>query len=89
MAPELRVEDATLELHRRRRGAVERRLDVPALHDEQHGTAVAVLPGPATPARVSGRDLSESHVMSVGAGAGGAATAERCARSGWTGPAAR
>lgn len=51
------------------------RLDVPVLHDDQHGTAVVVLAALVNAARVTGRDLREAHVVIVGAGAGGAATA--------------
>jgi malate dehydrogenase (oxaloacetate-decarboxylating) len=48
---------------------------VPVLDDDQYGTAVVALPALANAARVTGRELSESHVVIVGAGADGAATA--------------
>lgn len=58
---------------------VERRLraalDIPVIHDDQHGTAVVVLAALINAARVTGRELAEARVTIVGAGAGGAATA--------------
>lgn len=58
---------------------IERRLreelDVPVIHDDQHGTAVVVLAALLGAARVTGRELGDAHVVIVGAGAGGAATA--------------
>lgn len=59
--------------------AIERRLrdalDVPVIHDDQHGTAVVVLAALINAARVTGRELADARVVIVGAGAGGAATA--------------
>ncbi|WP_405845808.1 NADP-dependent malic enzyme [Streptomyces sp. NBC_01518] len=51
-------------------------LDCPVMHDDQHGTAVAVLAGLRGACRVLGRSLEPSRVAVVGAGAAGIATAE-------------
>jgi malate dehydrogenase (oxaloacetate-decarboxylating) len=52
-----------------------RTLDVPVVHDDQHGTAIVVLAGLLGALRVTGRELKELRVVIVGAGAGGAANA--------------
>ena len=58
---------------------IERRLrktlDVPVVHDDQHGTAVVVLAALLNAARVTERELRDLRVAIMGAGAGGAATA--------------
>lgn len=58
---------------------IERRLrdmlDVPVVHDDQHGTAVVVLAALLNAACVTGRELEQARVVVVGAGAAGAATA--------------
>ncbi len=48
-------------------------LDIPVFHDDQHGTAVVVLSGLINAAKVTGRTLSESKVVIIGAGAAGTA----------------
>ena len=48
-------------------------LDIPVFHDDQHGTAVVVLSGLINAAKVTGRDLTESKVVIIGAGAAGTA----------------
>lgn len=57
--------------------AVEERLksdlDIPVFHDDQHGTAVVTLSGLINAAKVTGRKLSESKIVTVGAGAAGTA----------------
>lgn len=51
-------------------------LDIPVMHDDQHGTAVVVLAGLINAAKVTGRKLSDSKVVLVGAGAAGVAVAK-------------
>ncbi len=46
-------------------------LDIPIMHDDQHGTAIVVLAGLINAARVTGRDLSSCKVVLCGAGAAG------------------
>ncbi len=48
-------------------------LDIPVFHDDQHGTAVVVLAGLINAARVTGRNLLDSKVVVIGAGAAGTA----------------
>lgn len=50
-------------------------LDIPVLHDDQHGTAVVVLAGLINACKVTGRRLSETRIVMVGAGAAGVAIA--------------
>jgi len=58
---------------------VERRLkellDIPVVHDDQHGTAVVVLAGLLNALKVVGKELSLSRVVISGAGAAGNAIA--------------
>jgi len=59
---------------------IERRLkaelDIPVLHDDQHGTALVVLAGLINAAKVTARKLSASRVVVSGAGAAGTAVAD-------------
>jgi malate dehydrogenase (oxaloacetate-decarboxylating) len=59
---------------------IERRLieelDMPVMHDDQHGTAIVVLAGLINAAKVVGKELSSLRVVIIGAGAAGAATAK-------------
>jgi malate dehydrogenase (oxaloacetate-decarboxylating) len=48
-------------------------LDIPVFHDDQHGTAIVVLAGLINAAKVTGRSLKDSRVVTVGAGAAGTA----------------
>lgn len=48
-------------------------LDIPVFHDDQHGTAVVVLAGLINALKVTGRELGNSKVVIVGAGAAGTA----------------
>ena len=48
-------------------------LDIPVFHDDQHGTAVVTLAGLMNAAKVTGRSLSDSKFVVVGAGAAGTA----------------
>src|SRR5215212_9910358 len=49
------------------------RLDIPVMHDDQHGTAIVVLAALRNAAKVVGRELSELRVVVSGAGAAGVA----------------
>ncbi len=50
-------------------------LDIPVMHDDQHGTAVVVLAALINAFKVVGKKLSSARVVILGAGAAGAATA--------------
>jgi len=56
---------------------IERRLieelDIPVMHDDQHGTAIVTLAGLINAAKVTGRDLNTSRVVVNGVGAAGSA----------------
>jgi malate dehydrogenase (oxaloacetate-decarboxylating) len=49
------------------------RLDIPVMHDDQHGTAIVVLAALRNAARVVGRELADLRVVVAGAGAAGVA----------------
>jgi malate dehydrogenase (oxaloacetate-decarboxylating) len=49
------------------------RLDIPVMHDDQHGTAIVVLAALRNAARLVGRPLSDLRVVVAGAGAAGVA----------------
>lgn len=51
-------------------------LDIPVMHDDQHGTAVVVLAGMLNALKVVKKPLKESRIVIVGAGAAGIATAK-------------
>lgn len=55
--------------------ALQQRLDVPVLHADQHGTAVATLAALRNAARVVGKRFEDLRVVISGAGAAGTATA--------------
>lgn len=48
-------------------------LDIPVMHDDQHGTAVVVLAGLINAMKVTNRKLSDAKIVVVGAGAAGTA----------------
>jgi malate dehydrogenase (oxaloacetate-decarboxylating) len=48
-------------------------LDIPVMHDDQHGTAIVVLAGLINACKVTGRDLNKSRVIFSGVGAAGVA----------------
>lgn len=48
-------------------------LEIPVMHDDQHGTAVVVLAGLINAMKVTGRNLSDAKIVVVGAGAAGTA----------------
>lgn len=57
---------------------VERRLiealDIPVMHDDQHGTAVVILAALINAAKVVGKELGELQIVVAGSGAAGTAT---------------
>ena len=57
-------------------------LDIPVLHDDQHGTAIVVLAALANALRVVGKQLDQVRVVVTGAGAAGSATARMLAAAG-------
>ncbi|GLI28103.1 malate dehydrogenase [Agromyces rhizosphaerae] len=57
-------------------------LDMPVMHDDQHGTAVVALAALLNAARIVERDLASLRVVISGAGAAGIAVAEILLRSG-------
>ncbi len=65
---------------------VERRLiealDMPVMHDDQHGTAIVVLAALTNALQVVGKRLAESRIVISGAGAAGIAVAEILLASG-------
>ena len=48
-------------------------LDIPVMHDDQHGTAVVVLAGLINAMKVTGKKLADCKIVIVGAGAAGTA----------------
>ena len=48
-------------------------LDIPVMHDDQHGTAIVVLAGLINAMKVTNRKLSDAKIVVVGAGAAGTA----------------
>ena len=59
-------------------------LDIPVMHDDQHGTAVVVLAGLINSAKVVGKTLESLKVVIVGAGAAGRAVALLLIKAGLT-----
>ncbi len=55
---------------------LEKILDIPLMHDDQHGTAIVVLAGLINAFKVVGKKISESKIVIVGAGAAGNAVAK-------------
>lgn len=55
---------------------LKKELDIPIMHDDQHGTAVVVLAGLINAMKVVGKDLSDCKIAMVGAGAAGVAIAK-------------
>ncbi len=51
-------------------------LPIPVMHDDQHGTATITLAGLINATKLTGRSLSDSKIVIVGAGAGGVAVAK-------------
>lgn len=61
---------------------LKRRLDIPVMHDDQHGTAIAVLAALINAARVVKKDLKKLQVVILGAGAAGTAVAKLLLKAG-------
>jgi malate dehydrogenase (oxaloacetate-decarboxylating) len=55
---------------------LQRDLDIPVFHDDQHGTAVVVLAALINALKVVGKKLSDARIVFTGAGASGIATAK-------------
>ena len=55
---------------------LQRRLDIPVFHDDQHGTAIVVMAAVLNACRLTGRDIKDLRVVLVGCGAAGTAIAE-------------
>jgi malate dehydrogenase (oxaloacetate-decarboxylating) len=54
---------------------LDRRLDKPVMHDDQHGTAIAALAAVINACRITGKDLKRSVLGQIGLGAAGSAIA--------------
>jgi len=54
---------------------IQARLDIPVMHDDQHGTAVVVTATLLNAAKAAGRDLTQSSIGVIGLGAAGLALA--------------
>ncbi len=48
-------------------------LNIPVFHDDQHGTAIVVLAGLINSMKITGRNLNDCRIVTVGAGAAGTA----------------
>jgi malate dehydrogenase (oxaloacetate-decarboxylating) len=57
-------------------------LDIPVFHDDQHGTAVVVLAALVNACKLTGRELSDVHVLITGLGAAGIAVTKMLMASG-------
>jgi malate dehydrogenase (oxaloacetate-decarboxylating) len=55
---------------------LKKKLTIPVMHDDQHGTAVVVLAGLINACQVTGRNLRDSKIVIIGAGAAGVAIAK-------------
>lgn len=55
---------------------LKKRLNMPLMHDDQHATAIVTLAGLINACRVTRRDLANSKIVLVGAGAAGVAIAK-------------
>jgi len=55
---------------------IKERLDIPVMHDDQHGTAIAVLAGLINAAKVVKKKLEDLRIVISGAGAAGTAIAK-------------
>jgi malate dehydrogenase (oxaloacetate-decarboxylating) len=51
-------------------------LDIPVMHDDQHGTAIVTLAGLINACKVTGRELKDCKIVLVGSGAAGTAIAK-------------
>ena len=61
---------------------LQRRLDIPVFHDDQHGTAAVVMAAALNACRLTGRHLPDVRAVLVGCGAAGTAVAEALLNAG-------
>ncbi|OGC86668.1 malate dehydrogenase [Candidatus Adlerbacteria bacterium RIFCSPHIGHO2_02_FULL_54_18] len=61
---------------------LKRRLDIPVMHDDQHGTAVVILAALINAARVVKKDIKKLRVVVSGAGAAGSASTSLLLKAG-------
>jgi malate dehydrogenase (oxaloacetate-decarboxylating) len=61
---------------------LDRRLKIPVMHDDQHGTATIVLAGLYSALKKTGKKMTDLHVAISGAGAAGTAIADMLQRAG-------
>src|SRR5437667_8332635 len=61
---------------------LQRDLEIPVFHDDQHGTAVVVLAALLNAFKIVKKRLSDAHIVFTGAGASGIATAKLLMRAG-------
>lgn len=52
---------------------LKKELNIPVMHDDQHGTAIVVLAGLINAMKITGRQLKDAKIVVVGAGAAGTA----------------
>lgn len=62
--------------------ALQDRLSIPVMHDDQHGTAIVVLAGLINALRVVGKSMQDIRVVMNGAGAAGVAIAKLLVKAG-------
>ncbi len=55
---------------------LKKKLNIPIMHDDQHGTAIVVLAGLINACKVVGKDLNKTKIVLVGSGAAGVAIAK-------------
>ena len=60
------------------------RLDIPVMHDDQHGTAVVILAALKNAIKLVGRELKDLKIVISGAGAAGVATVDMLTKAGAT-----
>src|SRR5699024_9341328 len=60
------------------------RLDIPVMHDDQHGTAVVILAALRNSLKLLGRELAGLKIVISGAGAAGVATVDMLTSAGAT-----
>jgi malate dehydrogenase (oxaloacetate-decarboxylating) len=53
---------------------LKKELNIPVMHDDQHGTAIVILAGLINATKITGRQLKDCKIVVVGAGAAGTAT---------------
>ncbi len=53
--------------------ALEKELNIPVFHDDQHGTAIIIAAGLLNALEITGREIEKAHIVCLGAGAAGIA----------------